>query len=324
MATSSTSTYFEDLPIELRCPIMKSACFEQRNIDVSLRTLEIVATLGGPESVTAYAAGSLITYTKPPPVLHVNKEFRAEALKYYSLVDFSCPRYSGALKGSQFYINWKTDRLCFSSMIDLMARERGWYGPGLSLAANKVRKICLKNGLKNLGWNIADIESLRIVENYRLSAHQSTEVMRTLPWSHLIDEFVIFYNKGTDNSNSRGEIVKFGSAPLILSGNKTWLDGIHFNTARNNFQTGNVTQGAGAFFIDHLDDLDWRWWYDHELLGQETTMRAFEQGREARKAVNRVRLLYNVERVEPRQFEPSVIVQIPRLPPCLMGSEPPS
>ncbi|TGO22309.1 hypothetical protein BPAE_0173g00090 [Botrytis paeoniae] len=180
-----------------------------------------------------------------------------------------------------------------------MVRGRGWYSAGTLLTAIQVRKACLKNGLKNLGWNIADIESLGTVENYRLRAHQSTEVVRTLPWSHQIDDFVIFYNKGTENSNFRGEIVEFGSAPLSLRGKKTWLHGIHFNTARSNFQTGNVTQGAGPPFIDHLDDLDWRWWYDHELLGQETTMHAFEQGREARKAVNRVRLIYNVEKLEP-------------------------
>ncbi|TGO34761.1 hypothetical protein BHYA_0183g00130 [Botrytis hyacinthi] len=97
--------------------------------------------------------------------------------------------------------------------------------------------------------------------------------------------FFIFHNKGTENSNSRREIFEFGSTPLISLG--------------NDFQARNVLQGLGALFLDQLDDLDRRWWSEYKFLGQETTMHAFEQGREARKAVNRIRLICQVEKVEP-------------------------
>lgn len=241
----------------------------------------------------------MITYTKPPPILHVNGQFREEALKYYSYIDFSHEVFGGPMDGSQLYINWKIDRLCFSSMIDFMIHSGGLYDAGTIISAIKVRRICLKNGLKYLGWNIGDIESLGTAKNYNSLALKSTEMMRTLPWSHKIDDFVIFHNKGTENSNSRREIVEFGSTPLISRENKTWLHGMHFNTVGNDFQAENILPGLGALFLDQLDDLDQRWWSEHKFLGQETTMHAFEQGREARKAVNRIRLICKVEKVEP-------------------------
>ncbi|TGO60640.1 hypothetical protein BOTNAR_0142g00110 [Botryotinia narcissicola] len=90
-------------------------------------------------------------------------------------------------------------------------------------------------------------------------------MLSTLPWSHKIDDFVIFHNKGTENSNSRREIVEFGSTPLISRGNKTWIHGMHFNTVGNDFQAANVLQGIGAHFLARLDDLDRQWWGEHCL-----------------------------------------------------------
>ncbi|KAF7931565.1 uncharacterized protein EAE98_004301 [Botrytis deweyae] len=295
MATSSTFTFFPDLPIEIRLYICKLACFQQRNIDVSFGSLR----MGGNVGRCPPTGGKLVTYTKPPPILHVNREFRVEARKYYSHVDFSREVFDGPFKESQLYINWEIDRLCFGSLIDFMIHEGGYYSEGTSISSFELRKICLKNGLKYLGWNIADFESLGTEGCNHLRGEKSMEVAHVLPWNHQIDDCVIFYNKGTENSNSRGEIVEFGSAPLILRENKTWLHGIHFNTAKNDFQTGNGFQGAGALFLHQLDFLDRRWWMYHRFLGQETTMQAFEEGREARKAVNRVRLVYNIEKVEP-------------------------
>ncbi|CCD46192.1 hypothetical protein BofuT4_P117420.1 [Botrytis cinerea T4] len=298
MTAPSTFTSFTDLPVELRLRIWKFACSQQRNIDVSFRPADPITHVGGYVSSVTSTGVSLTTYTKPPSTLHVNRELRLEALKYYSHVDFSSPGWGREPNRSQLYINWRIDRLCFSSLISLLINEQSWYGVGSFFAAMIVRRICLKNGLRYLGWNIADIGSFRRVENYNSRVYHSMKAARSLPWNHQIDEFVVFYNQGAENSNSRGEIVEFGSAPLILRERKTWLDGIHFNTARNSFEVGNVTQGVGALFLDQLDRFERRWWTDHEFLGQETTMLAFEQGREARKAVNRVRLFYDIERVE--------------------------
>ncbi|KAF7944815.1 uncharacterized protein EAE97_005448 [Botrytis byssoidea] len=294
MATLSTFTFFRDLPMEVRLLILKFACCQQRNIDVSYRSFrEGDNNVGRGSSSNVYSGASMVTHTKPPSILHVNREFREEALKYYSYVDFSREVFGGPRKGSQLYINWKRDRLCFSSMIDFMIRGGAFYDAGTLLSEMQVRKTCLKNGLKYLGWNIGDIETLGAAKNYNSLAQKTKELLCTLPWSHKIDGFVIFHNKGTENSNSRREIVEFGSTPLLSRGNKTWLHGMRFNTA------ANVLQGIGAHFLARLDDLDRRWWGERKFLGQEATMHAFEQWQEARKAVNRIRLICKVEKVEP-------------------------
>ncbi|KAF7900961.1 hypothetical protein EAF00_003182 [Botryotinia globosa] len=300
MATLSTFTFFRDLPLEVRLLILEFDCCQQRNIDVSYRSFREGDDNVGRRSTSTVGSGSLrVTHTKPPSILHVNREFREEALKYYSYVDFSPKVLGGPLKGSQLYINWKIDRLCFSSMIDFMIRGGPFYDAGTLLSEMQLRKTCLKNGLKYLGWNIGDVESLGAAKNCSWLARISQELLGTLPWSHNIDDFVIFYNKGTENSNSRREIVEFGSIPLISRGNKTWLHGMHFNAVGNDFQAATVSQGIAAHFLAQLVDLDQQWWGGRKFLRQEATMHTFEQRREARKAVNRIRLICKVEKVEP-------------------------
>lgn len=101
-----TFTCFPDLPIELRFKIIGNIASQPRNVDLYYN---IARQLVPPRHLKFHYNSNI----GPPAILHVNKEAREEAFKYYEPSFFTCGKHGASEERPSLYINWSVDRLCF-------------------------------------------------------------------------------------------------------------------------------------------------------------------------------------------------------------------
>jgi hypothetical protein len=148
-----TFTCFPKLAVELRVKIWGHASSVTRNVDIWAKSLDI--QLGDSHERLLYFYSSL----SPPPVLHVNSEFRSKSLKYYGLcvgtnltvrnmhnVSFTIS------SRSRVYFNWNTDRLC---LVNLSELEKKSIHRDVSSELADFHRECQKNGLRYFAINVA-------------------------------------------------------------------------------------------------------------------------------------------------------------------------
>lgn len=291
MATSSSFTCFMTLPLELRSKIWKFASFQQRNVILGFDAdSSHEATFNSP--------------TSPPSILHISKESRAEGLRYYRCVNFSesWTNWPAALLSSHFYINWEVDRLCFISSPKVFPNSfllHRWR-PMYQNVAKHIREQCIQNGLKNMAWNVLNVK--HISKEY-WEAHlerMMKDTISLLPWNHQIEDLVVFDEEEAVYPLLSGkDIIAFDAVPMIENRGHYRLDDTHFDTTggSNASKSNIVLENLGSLLIQLLDERAAEWWSEHEHLSRKERITAFSQGLEARKAVNRVRVAYNVEKV---------------------------
>ena len=157
----STFTPFPKLPVELRLKIWKYGCLFTRNVDIRAKEISGIVC-----KYTDEVAHYFHSYAPPPPLLHICRESRSEALKHYQLEFGTTFEYELAGVAPEvaistpprIYINWAVDRIwvfCPDSLL-----EENELHPDESPRFQKLFNRCCKMKLRSLAWNFSGLDSL--------------------------------------------------------------------------------------------------------------------------------------------------------------------